>query len=86
MASGSTINCKRCHQHLFEPDVALLFARMGPSLSGTAVAIIVAGFLNVSRARDSDELTRAFSAIGNILVMVLAVGIEWPVRYHLLHN
>jgi hypothetical protein len=56
------------------------------SLSGTAAAMIVSGFLNVSRARHSDGLTRAFSVIGNLLIMVLAVGIAWPVRYHLLHN
>jgi hypothetical protein len=56
------------------------------SLSGTAVAIIIGGFLNVSRARHSDGLTRTFSVIGNVLIMVLAVGIAWPVRYHLLHN
>jgi len=31
-------------------------------------------------------LTRAFSVIGNVLILVLAVGIAWPVRYHLLHN
>ena len=35
------------------------------SLSGTAAAVIVGGFLNVSRARHSDALTRAFSVIGN---------------------
>jgi hypothetical protein len=56
------------------------------SLSGTAAAMIVAGFLNVSRARHSDGLTRALSAIGNLLILALAVGIAWPVRYHLLHN
>ena len=56
------------------------------SLSGAAAAIIVSGFLNVSRARHSDGLTRAFSVIGNLLILVLAVGIAWPVRYHLLHN
>jgi len=56
------------------------------SLSGTAAAIIVSGFLNVSRARHSDGLTRAFSVIGNRLIPVLAAGIAWPVRYHLLHN
>jgi hypothetical protein len=55
------------------------------SLSGTAAAIIVSGFLNVSRARHSDGLTRAFSVIGNLLILVLAVRITWPVRYHLLH-
>jgi uncharacterized membrane protein HdeD (DUF308 family) len=44
------------------------------SLSGTAVAIIVGGFLTVSRAKHSDGLTRAFSAIGNLLILVLAVG------------
>jgi hypothetical protein len=48
--------------------------------------MIVSGFLNVSRARHSDGLTRAFSAIGNLLILVLAVKIAWPVRYHLLHN
>ena len=46
----------------------------------------VSGFLNVSRARHSDGLTRAFSVIGNLLILVLAVGIAWPVRYHLLHK
>jgi len=51
-----------------------------------ATAVIVGGFLNVSRARHGDALTRAFSAIGNLLILVLAVGIAWPVRYHLLHN
>jgi hypothetical protein len=56
------------------------------SLSGTAAAIIVSGFLNVSRARNKDGLTRAVSVIGNLLILVLAVGIAWPVRYHLLHN
>ncbi len=56
------------------------------SLSATAVAVIVSGFLNVSRARYSDGLTRTFSVIGNLLILVLAVGIAWPVRYHLLHN
>jgi hypothetical protein len=50
------------------------------------VAIIVSGFLNVSRARHNDALTRAFSVIGNLLILVLAVGIAWPVRCHLLHN
>jgi hypothetical protein len=54
------------------------------SLSGTAAAMIVSGFLNVSRARHSDGLTRAFSVVGNVLILVLAVA--WPVRYHLLHN
>ena len=48
--------------------------------------MIVSGFLNVSRARHSDRPTRAFSVIGNLLILVLAVGIAWPVRYHLLHN
>jgi hypothetical protein len=24
--------------------------------------------------------------IGNLLILVLAVGIAWPVRYHRLHN
>ena len=56
------------------------------SLSGTAAAMIVSGFLNVSRARHSDGLTRVFSVIGNLLILVLAVGIAWPVRHHLLHN
>ena len=56
------------------------------ALSGTAAAVIVGGFLNVSRARHSDGLTRTFSVIGNLLILVLAVGIAWPVRYHLLHN
>jgi hypothetical protein len=48
--------------------------------------MIVGGFLNVSRARHSEALTRAFSVIGNLLILVLAVGIAWPFRYHLLHN
>ena len=48
--------------------------------------MIVSGFHNVSRARHSDGLTRAFSVIGNLLIMVLSVGLAWPVRYHLLHN
>jgi len=48
--------------------------------------MIVGGFQNVSRARHSDALTRAFSVIGNLLILVLAVGIASPVRYHLLHN
>ena len=56
------------------------------SLSGTAAAMIVSGFLNVSRVRNKDGLTRAFSVIGNLLILVLAVGIAWPVRYHLLNN
>jgi phosphoglycerol transferase MdoB-like AlkP superfamily enzyme len=55
-------------------------------LSGTAVAMIVGGFLNVSRARRSDGLTQAFSVIANCLILALAVGLAWPVRYHLLHN
>jgi uncharacterized membrane protein HdeD (DUF308 family) len=56
------------------------------SLSGTAVAMIVGGFLNVSRVRHNDALTRAFAVIGNLLLLVLAVVIAWPVRYHLLNN
>jgi hypothetical protein len=40
----------------------------------------------VSRARHSDVLTRALSVIGNVLILVLAVEIAWPVRYRLLHN
>jgi Ca2+/H+ antiporter len=56
------------------------------SLSGAATAIIVSGFLNVSRARHSDGFTRAFSVIGNLLILMLAVGLVWPVRYHPLHN
>jgi hypothetical protein len=48
--------------------------------------MIVGGFQNVSRARHSDGLTQSFSVIGNLLILVLAVGIAWPVRYHLLHN
>jgi cytochrome c oxidase subunit IV len=62
------------------------FSHLTLSLSGTAAAMIVSGFLNVSRARHSDGLTRAFSVIGNLLILVLAVGMAWPVRYHLLHN
>ena len=27
-----------------------------------------------------------FPVIGNALILALAVGIAWPVRYHLLHN
>jgi hypothetical protein len=60
------------------------FSHLTLSLSGTAAAIIVSGFLNVSRVRHSDGITRAFSVIGNRLILVLAVGIAWPVRYHLL--
>jgi hypothetical protein len=56
------------------------------SLSWTAAAIIIGGFLNVSHARHSDGLTRAFSVIGNLLILGLAVGIVWPVRYNLPHN
>ena len=55
-------------------------------LSATAAAMIMNGFLNVSRARHSDGLTRAFSVIANLLVLVVAAGLAWPVRYHLLHN
>lgn len=55
-------------------------------LSGTAVAMIATGFLNVSRARNKDGLTRAFSLIANLLILALAVGLAWPVRYHLLHD
>jgi hypothetical protein len=54
--------------------------------SGTAVAMIAGGFLNVSRSRHSDGLTRVFSVICNLLILVLAVGLAWPVRYHLLHD
>lgn len=56
------------------------------SLSGTAVAIIIGGFLNVSRARRSDGLAQAFSVIGNLLILALAIVIAWPMRYHLLQN
>jgi hypothetical protein len=42
--------------------------------------------VNVSRAHHSDGLTRAFSVMGNLLILVLAAGIAWPARYHLLHN
>ncbi len=62
------------------------FSHLSLSLSATAAAIIVSGFLNVSRARHSDALSRAFSVIGNLLILALAVGLAWPVRYHLLHN
>ena len=62
------------------------FSHLTLALSGTAAAIILGGFLNVSRARHSDGLTRALSVIGNLLILVLAVGIAWPVRYHVLHN
>jgi hypothetical protein len=55
-------------------------------LSGTAVAMIVTGFLNVSRARHGDGLTRAFSLIANWLILALGVGLAWPVRYRLLHQ
>jgi phosphoglycerol transferase MdoB-like AlkP superfamily enzyme len=55
-------------------------------LSGTAVAMIAAGFLNVTRSRQGDGLARAFSVISNLLVLLLAVGLAWPVRYHLLHD
>lgn len=55
-------------------------------VSGTVVAVVVSGFLNVSRARHGDGLTRAFSLIGNVLVLALAVGLAWPVRYHLLQH
>lgn len=55
-------------------------------LSGTAVAMLVTGFLNVSRARNKDGLTRAFSLIANLLILALAVALAWPVRYHLLHD
>jgi uncharacterized membrane protein HdeD (DUF308 family) len=55
-------------------------------LSATAVAIIAGGFLNVSRNQHSDGLTRAFSLITNLLILVLAVGSAWPLRYHLLHD
>jgi hypothetical protein len=48
--------------------------------------MIVNGFLNVSRARHSDGLTRAFSLIANLLILVLAMGLAWPLRYHVLHN
>jgi hypothetical protein len=34
----------------------------------------------------NDGLTLAFSVIGNLLILVLAMGLAWPVRYHLLHN
>jgi len=50
------------------------------SLSGTVAAMIVGGFQNVSGGRHGDALTRAFSMIGNLLILVLAVGIAWPVR------
>jgi hypothetical protein len=62
------------------------FSHLTLSLSGTAAAMIVGGFLNVSRARHSDGLTRAFSVVGNLLIMSLAAGIAWPVRHHVLHN
>ena len=41
------------------------------SLSGTAAAMIVSGFLNVSRARHSDGLTRAFSVAAIELLFAL---------------
>jgi hypothetical protein len=59
---------------------------LAAGLSGTAVAIVAAGFLNVVRARHGDGLTRAFSLTANVLVLVLVAGIAWPVRYHLLHD
>jgi hypothetical protein len=55
-------------------------------LSATAVAIIAGGFLNAARTRHSDGLTRAFSLITNVLILVLAVEIASPARYHLLHD
>jgi hypothetical protein len=55
-------------------------------LSATAVAIIAGGFLNVVRARHGDGLTRASSPITNVLILVLAVEIAWPVCHHLLHD
>jgi hypothetical protein len=55
-------------------------------LTGTAVAIIIGGFLNLSRARNKDGLMRAFAVVANLLVLALAVGLAWPVRYNLLHN
>jgi hypothetical protein len=38
--------------------------------------MIAGGFLNVTRGRHSDGLTRAFSVIGNLLILVLAVGLR----------
>jgi len=55
-------------------------------LTGTAVAMIIGGFLNVSRARGKEGLTRAFSLIGNLMVLALAIGLAWPFRYHLLQH
>ncbi len=55
-------------------------------LSGTAAAMIAGGFLNVVRARHSDGLTRAFSGITNLLILILAVGLAWPLRHSLLHD
>jgi hypothetical protein len=52
-------------------------------LSGTAAAMIINGFLNVSPAQHSYGLAQAFSLIPNLL---LAVGLAWPVRHQLLHN
>lgn len=55
-------------------------------LSGTGVAMIVGGFLNVSRARHGDGLTRVFSLVANLLILALAVALAWPLRYHLLRD
>lgn len=55
-------------------------------LSGTGAAIVAGGFLNVVRVRHRDGLTRAFSLVTNLMVLVLAVGLAWPLRQSLLHD
>ena len=55
-------------------------------LSASAVVIILGGFLNVSRARNKDGLTRAFSLIANIVILVLAVATALPLRSSFLHD
>ena len=55
-------------------------------LSGTAVAVMIGGFLNLSRARNQDGLTRAFSLVANVLLLALAVALAWPERYHLIQH
>ncbi len=55
-------------------------------LSGTAVAMIIGGFLNVARARHGDGLTRGFCLVGNLLILALAAALAWPVGRHLLRD
>ena len=38
--------------------------------------MMVTGFLNVSRGRNKDGLTRAFSVIGNLLIWCLRRGLH----------